>query len=33
MTIHKLSGGLEPLSQWFNENKAHARVVSIRSAT
>ena len=33
MKVHNLSGGLEPLSQWFNENKAYARLVAIQSAT
>ena len=33
MMVHDLSGSLEPLQQWFNQDKDSARVVAINSAT
>ena len=33
MTVRDLSESLEPLQQWFNEDKDAARLVAINSAT
>ena len=33
MMVHDLSASLEPLQQWFNEDKDAARLVAINSAT
>ena len=33
MIVHDLSGSLEPLQQWFNEDTDAARLVTINSAT